>query len=198
MIRGNSISPKAEPISGTPNQFLFPLLAFPLAAFATFLAMKLIISTLQRTLGIMNPTVHALNVVQVFTSVFTGFCALFVTVLCVYVFKAESGMSQLPIVRNALSAVFFAVTFFSFFPILYAQQRSEVEYLVGAGFGFNLLESKPLRQIIGVEANWGTRSLLILCFMIAWIVIILYLWPWSNNASGNTQNIVQASSRTKP
>jgi len=32
-----------------PNQFLFPLLAFPMAAFATFLAMKLVITTLQQS-----------------------------------------------------------------------------------------------------------------------------------------------------
>lgn len=186
--------------------------------------------SLQRDLHIMNPVVHVLNVIQLFTSLFTGYCAFFVTILCFYVFKTDAAASQMPVMRNALSAVFFAVTFFSLFPILYAQQRSEVEYLVGtgytimpqvfsgiivigllmalatlepvkgnisdlvmarlipilflgAGFGFNLLDSQPLRQIIGVEANWGTRTLLILCFLIAWVIVGLHLWPWKQTSS---------------
>lgn len=197
----------------------------------------------QRDLHLMNQTVHALNVAQVFISIFVGFCALFVTTLCVYVFKAEGVASQVPSIRNALSAVFFAVTFFSFFPILYAQQRSEVEFLVGggytimpqvfsgiiviallmalatlepvkgnisefvmgkfipilfvgAGFGFNLLESQPLRQIVGVEANWGTRSLLMLCFVIAWVVITLYLWPWKTQVGARQQKEGPTTPRT--
>jgi len=181
--------------------------------------------TLQRNLHLMNPTVHSLNVIQLFISIFTASCALFVTVLCVYSFKTSPDLSKLPIMRNALSAVFFSVTFFSFFPILYAQQRSEIEYLVGTGYtimpqvfsgifivgllmalaslepikenipdlvmariipilcvvvglSINFLPSQPLRQIVGVEANWGTRILLIIFFLIAWILVGLHLWPW--------------------
>lgn len=184
--------------------------------------------SLQRKLNLMNPTVHALNVLQLFTAVLTGLCTLFVTGLCYYVFKADPNATQVSVLKNALSAVFFAVTFFAFFPILYAQQRAEIEYLVGtgytilpqvfsgifavgllvalislepvkghlsdviisrlipillvgAGFGFNLMESQPLRQLIGVESNWGIQIILALCFIVIWVVIILHIWPWKSN-----------------
>ncbi len=200
---------------------------------------------LQRNLHLMNPTVYALNFVQLFVSLFTSYCALFVTILCIYVFKTDTVASQMPVMRNALAAVFFAVTFFSFWPILYAQQRFEVEYLVGtgytimpqvfsglivigllmalatleplkgnfsdlvmarfiplmfvvAGFGSNLLDSHPLRQIVGVEANWGTRTLLIMCFMIAWCIVGLYLWPSKQTLSVSEMKSQPTKASTLP
>ena len=203
--------------------------------------------SLQRKLHLMNPTVHALNVLQLFTAVLTGLCTLFVTGLCYYVFKAESNATQVPVLKNALSAVFFAVTFFALFPILYAQQRAEIEYLVGtgytilpqvfsgvfavgllvalislepvkghlsdviisrlipilligAGFGFNLIESQPLRQLIGVESNWGIQIILVLCFIVIWVVMILHIWPWKSDFKGmprttNVQAEIESNSQ---
>lgn len=182
---------------------------------------------LQLDLRIMNQATHALNVLQLFISLFTGFCMLFVTVLCLYVFKSEPSASQTPVFRKALSAVFFAVSFFALWPILYAQQRAELEYLVGtgytilphvfsgiaiivlllflitlepikghmadvittrfipilliaAGFGVNLMESQPLRQLVGVDSNWGVQIMLLITFLVAWTIIGLHLWPWKN------------------
>lgn len=195
---------------------------------------------LQRNLHLMNTTVHALNVVQLFVSFLTSYCALFATILCVYLFKTNEFSIKIPEAQKALSAVFFAITFFSLFPVFYAQQREEIEYLVGTGytimphvftgliaitvlttlaslgyvennwfnliaariipilfiaigFGVNFLPYHPLKQITGVEANWGTRVLLVICFLISWVLIGLHLWPWNheNNNSATAKEPVR-------
>lgn len=89
---------------------------------------------LQRTLNLMNQTVHALNVLQLFISIFVGYCALFSIMLCIYVFKSMPDPSAITPLTGALNSIFYSVVFFSFYPILYAQQRAEIEYLVGTGY----------------------------------------------------------------
>ena len=69
---------------------------------------------------------------------------------------------------------------------------------VVAGFGSNLLDSHPLRQIVGVEANWGTRTLLIMCFMIAWCIVGLYLWPSKQTLSVSEMKSQPTKASTLP
>lgn len=192
---------------------------------------------LQRKLHLMNPPIQALNVMQLFISLLTAFCALFATILCIYVFKMDATAAQLPLLKKSLSAVFFALTFFAAFPILYAEQRGEIEYVVGTGytmmphvfsaliiivllsfiatlepvkgnlpylittrlvpiliisvgFGLNFINSQPLRQLIGVDSNWGARILIIICCLLTWVFVILHLWPWKTDADNSPKAVI--------
>lgn len=90
---------------------------------------------LQLRLKLMDPTVHALNVVQLLVALYVGCCALAAAIFCIFVTQ-ESGptVEAMPEAAKAINAVFSALTFFAFYSIFYQQHRVEMEGYVGRGF----------------------------------------------------------------
>lgn len=87
---------------------------------------------LQRTLGLTNQAVHALNVFQVLVILVVAVYTLWTTFSCVMV--AREYQNALPgALAGALAAGTYAVCLMLLYPIVYAQQRSEMNQFIGEG-----------------------------------------------------------------
>ncbi|HEY0322815.1 MAG TPA: hypothetical protein VGC66_17810 [Pyrinomonadaceae bacterium] len=83
-------------------------------------------------LKLMNPPIHALNMLQILIGLFISFGALFSIFLCYLATKQlQFNGDNIPELREAINAAFFALFFFGFYPVFYHQQRIDIEMYVG-------------------------------------------------------------------
>lgn len=88
----------------------------------------------QLRLKIMNPTIHALNIVQLLTALFIASCGFMAALLCIHGFRVLNLAEPFALeLRNASNALFYALFFFAFYPICYRQHREEIENFIGPG-----------------------------------------------------------------
>lgn len=86
----------------------------------------------QRTLRLMNPTVHALNIFQLNASVFVAWCCVFCFgVSWVLVSHVPTPFSTLNEFDKVCEALFFSVIAFGMFPVCFAQYRAQLDQFVG-------------------------------------------------------------------
>jgi len=89
---------------------------------------------LQLRLKLMNPAIHALNILQLLVALFVAVCTLVAAWFCVYaLYEYEGGAPLIQELGRATNALYYSLFFFSFYPICYFQHRTEMEYYVGTG-----------------------------------------------------------------
>jgi hypothetical protein len=85
----------------------------------------------QLRLHIVNPTIHALNILQIFVAVFVAMVAIIAVLLAAHATHVF-GRDGLPDLSSALSAGTWAIVFFSAYPICYRIQRTALEGATGS------------------------------------------------------------------
>ena len=84
--------------------------------------------------NIINPTVHALNIFQLFTSLMVAFFTVVLAAFCVYIAK-DIGYPEanLPSLGSAFSSLYYAIFFFSLYSICFFQYSYQITKYIGSG-----------------------------------------------------------------
>jgi hypothetical protein len=117
--------------------------------------------SLQLRLKLVEPTVHTLNVVQIFVTVYVGVVALACVILCMHLTHRLGPQAPYAVeVDKALNSLTFAITLFAIYSVCYLQHRVEIEYLVGKKIGLtpDILIMIAV-VLLTIAVNWTGRNL---------------------------------------
>jgi hypothetical protein len=89
----------------------------------------------QREFDLLDPTIHALNVFQLFLALSVGAMMLFVVILVTHVTRLVAYPNvPNPSLRDVIHLLTGALFLFGLYPLFYHQQRVQLEEFVGQGF----------------------------------------------------------------
>jgi hypothetical protein len=107
----------------------------------------------QLRLGVLEPTIHALNVFQLLVALFVSVMALMTSLLTIHA-AGMLGFPQKPnpALREAITFLVTALFCFALYPLLYHQLRVQLEEFVGSGF--SVLQDMLSAAVILVVMTW--------------------------------------------